>query len=77
VRADLRELPFAEVREPLVELARDGELEDAVSEKLEPLIGRRAVGRPRRVREDVLQPLGRKLLDQTLERGGLDATGAR
>jgi len=66
VGADLRELPFGEVRVALVELARDGELEDAVAEELEPLVGGRSVRRPGRVREDMLQALGRKLVDEPL-----------
>ena len=74
MRPDLRELALAEVGVPLVELARDGELQDAVAEELEPLIGRRAVRRPRCVREDVLQALGRELVDQSVEAG---VTGAR
>ena len=52
----------------LVELARDGELEHAVAQELEPLVRRGTVGRPRRVREDLLQPLGGQLVDQALER---------
>ena len=74
MRPDLRELSFAEVGVSLVELPRNRELEDAVPEKLEPLVGRRAVRRPRRVREDVLQALGRELVDQSVEAG---VTGAR
>jgi hypothetical protein len=38
VRANLRELTLGEVGIPLVELPRDGELEDAVAEELQPLI---------------------------------------
>ena len=77
VRADLRQLTLGEVRVALVELPRDRELEDAVAEELEPLVRRRAVGRPRRVREDVLQPLGRELVDQRRARGLSALTGAR
>jgi len=66
VGADLRELALGEVRVALVELAGDGELEDAVAEELEPLVRRRPVGRPRGVREDVLQPVGRELVDEPL-----------
>ena len=74
MRPDLRELALAEVGVPLVELPCDRQLEDAVPEELEPLVGRRAVRRPRRVREDVLQALGRELVDQSVEAG---VTGAR
>jgi hypothetical protein len=74
VRPDLRELALAEVGVPLVKLPGNRELEDAVSEKLEPLVRRRAIRRPRRVREDVLQALGRELVDQSVEAG---VTGAR
>ena len=48
----------------LVELIM--ELEDAVAEELEPLVGGRSVRRPGRVREDMLQALGRKLVDEPL-----------
>ena len=74
MRPDLRELAFAEIGVPLVELPRNRELEDAVPEELEPLVGRRAVRRPRRMREDVLQALGREFEDQRVEAG---VTGAR
>jgi len=74
MRPDLRELTLVEVGVPLVELPRDRELQDAVPEELEPLVGRRAVRRPRRMREDVLQALGRELVDQSVEAG---VTGAR
>jgi len=66
VRADLRELPLREVRVALVELTGDRELEDAVAQELQTLVRRGPVGRPGRVREDVLQALGRELVDQTL-----------
>ena len=61
----------------LVELIM--ELEDAVAEKLEPLVRRGAVGRPRGVRENRREPLGRQRLDQPLELGAspAPATGAR
>ena len=74
MRPDLREMALVEVGVPLVELPRDRQLEDTVPEELEPLVGRRAVRRPRRVREDVLQALGRELVDQSVEAG---VTGAR
>jgi len=74
MRPDLRELSFSEVRKTLEQLARDGELEDAVAQKLEPFVRRPAVGRPGRVRENVLQALGREVGDQFLE---ACVTGAR
>ena len=46
-----------EVRVALVERPRDRELEHAVAEELEPLVGRRAVGRPGGVRVDLLAPV--------------------
>jgi hypothetical protein len=46
VRADLREAAFRELGVPVVQLVRDRELEDAVAEELEPLVRRRALGRP-------------------------------
>jgi hypothetical protein len=64
VRARLGQLPFGEVGMPLVERVRDGELEDAVAEELEPLVRGAALARPRRVREDGLRQLGRELVDQ-------------
>jgi hypothetical protein len=45
----------------------DGQLEDAVAEELEPLVGGATVARPRRVREDVLRQLRRELVDQLRE----------
>jgi triphosphoribosyl-dephospho-CoA synthetase len=80
VRADLRQPPFGEVGEPLVQRPGDGELEDAVAEELEPLVGIAAVGRPRRVRERVVETLRRELLDEGSEPGAVArrfaATGA-
>src|SRR5436190_16131592 len=64
VRADLREPSLAEVRVALVQFARDRELEDAVPEELEPLVRRRAVGRPGRVRVDLLCPRVGQPFDQ-------------
>ena len=60
--------PSREVRIPLVQLPRDGELEHAVAQELEALVRRGTVGRPRRVGEDLLQPLGGQVVDQALER---------
>jgi hypothetical protein len=50
-----------------VERVGDGELEDAVAEELEPLVGGATVARPRGVREDVLGQLRRELVDQLRE----------
>ena len=67
VRADLRELALGEVRIPLVELPGDRQLEDAVAQELEPLVGRGSVGSPGGVREDVLEPVRRQRVDQPFE----------
>jgi hypothetical protein len=69
VRPDLREPPLREVGEAVVERARDRELEDAVAEELEALVGGGAVGRPGRVCEDVLDPIDRQLVDQPPQLG--------
>jgi hypothetical protein len=49
------------------ERVRDGELEDAVTEELEPLVRGATVARPRRVREDGLRQLRRERVDQLRE----------
>src|SRR5439155_14480492 len=81
VRPDLREPALGEVREAVVELARNRQLEDAVAEELEPLVRRGAVRRPRGMGEDVLQALPRQRRDQPLELAVgpslIAATGAR
>jgi hypothetical protein len=64
VRADLRQPALREIWVPVVQRAGDRELEDAVPEELEPFVRRRAVGRPRAVGEDVLQPPVRQLRDE-------------
>jgi hypothetical protein len=69
VRADLREPALGRVRVAVVQLLRDRELEDAVAEELEPLVRGSAVGRPRRMGEDVLDPLARQRVDQAAEVG--------
>jgi hypothetical protein len=81
VRPDLREPALRQVREPLVERTGDGELEDAVAQELEPLVGVAPYARPGRVGERVVETLLRKLLDQGREpgavaRGCAAATGA-
>jgi hypothetical protein len=55
--------------------AGDGEVENGVAEELEPLVRGRTVRRPVRVREDELDPLRRKRVDQT--RQLLRPTGRR
>jgi hypothetical protein len=60
-------LPLGEVWVAIVELPRDRELEHAVAQKLEALVGRSAVGGPRGMGEDVLEPLGGQLVDQGLQ----------
>ena len=80
MRADLRQPSFLKVGKALVQLACDRELQDAVPEKLQPLVRGRPVGSPRRMRECVLRPLGGQLVDQPRETAGLGvlslATGA-
>jgi hypothetical protein len=68
VGADAAELPLAQVGVALVQGGRDREPEDAVAEELEPLVGRLAIGRGRRVREGLAGPLGVELLDQLAKR---------
>jgi hypothetical protein len=48
---------------------RDRELEDAVAEELEPLVGGATVARPRRMGEDVLRQIRRERVDQLREVG--------
>jgi hypothetical protein len=52
-----------------VQRVRDGELEDAVPEELEPLVGGATLARPRRVGEDGLRQLRRERVDQLCEVG--------
>jgi hypothetical protein len=73
VGADLREPSLAEIRIALVQLARDRELEDAVAQELQPLVGRGPLARPGRVRVDLLRPLVGQLLDQLCELGDVPA----
>jgi len=69
-----------QIRKALVERTGDRELQNAVPEKLQPLVGGRPVGSPRRVRERVVRPLGGQLVDQPLKTAELGvlslATGA-
>jgi hypothetical protein len=48
---------------------RDGELEDAVAEELEPLVRGATLARPRGVGEDGLRQLRREPVDQLREVG--------
>ena len=52
-----------------VESVRDGQLEDAVAEKLEPLVRGATLARPRRMGEDGLRQLRRERVDQLREVG--------
>jgi hypothetical protein len=67
VRADLCEPTLGSIGEAVEDRARDGELEDAVAQELEPFVRRAALVRPRRVREDLLEARARKLRDETAE----------
>jgi hypothetical protein len=81
VRADLRQPALRQLRIAVVERAGDRQLEDAVAEELEPLVRGRPIGRPRRMRERVVDPLRGQLLDQPYESASVAgrrlATGAR
>jgi hypothetical protein len=52
-----------------VERVRDSQLEDAVTEELQPLVRVGALASPRRVREDGLRQLRRERVDQLREVG--------
>jgi hypothetical protein len=52
-----------------VQGVRNGQLEDAVTEELEPLVRSGALASPRRVREDGLRQLRRERVDQLREVG--------
>ena len=65
--ADLREPPLGRVREAVEDGSRDRQLEHAVAEELEPLVGGRPILGPGGVREDLLEPGGWQLGDQTPE----------
>jgi hypothetical protein len=67
MRTDLREAALGRLAEPVEDGARDRELEDAVAQELEPLIGVGAIVRPGRVLEDLPEAFGRKLGDQPSE----------
>jgi hypothetical protein len=69
VGPDLGETPLRGGTETVEDSACDRELEDAVAEELEALVRCRAIVRPRRMSEDVLEPVGRELVDQAAELG--------
>ena len=54
---------------PRVQRMRDGKLEHAVAEELEPLVRLATLARPRGVGEDVLRQLRRERVDQLREVG--------
>jgi len=66
---DLGETPLRGRAETIEDSARDRELEDAVAEELEALVRCRAVVGPRSMREYLLEPVGRQLVDQAAELG--------
>jgi hypothetical protein len=67
VRADLREPALGGVAEAVEDGTRDRQLEDAVAEELEALVGQGPVVGPRRVGEDLLETGVRQLRDQAAE----------
>ena len=69
MRANLGELPLGEVGMAHVERVRDGKLENAIAEELEPLVRLATLARPGRVGEDVLRQLRPEPVDQLREVG--------
>jgi hypothetical protein len=67
VGTDLRETALRSRAEAVEYRARDRQLEDAVAEELQPLVRLGAVLGPRRMREDLLEPVGRQFRDQATE----------
>ena len=67
MRPDLGQPTFRSVWKAIEHRPRDRELEHAVAEELEPLVRLRAILRPRRVRENLPEQSGRKLVDQAAE----------
>jgi hypothetical protein len=65
--ADLGQSTFRGVWKTIEHRPCDRELEHAVAEELEALVRLRAVFRPRRVREDLLEASDGKLVDQAAE----------
>jgi hypothetical protein len=81
VSSDLRESSLGCIRKTVVQRSRNRELEHGVAEELEPLVGGCSIGRPGRMREDVIAPLGGKGVDKARQRAPLPraiaVTGAR
>jgi hypothetical protein len=78
MRTSLRKLALTVVRVALVQGARNGELEDAVPQELQSLVGVGALLGPRGMREDPAEPVGRKSRDQAAEVGAAaPVTGGR
>jgi hypothetical protein len=73
VRTDLGQPALGCIPETIEDRAGDRQLEDAVAEKLEALVGGGTVVCPRRVSEDLREPVCGKLVDQAAElrRSGL------
>jgi hypothetical protein len=67
MRTDLREAALGRGLEAIEHRTCDGELEDAVAQELEPLVGLRAILGPRRVGENLLEAALRQLPDQATE----------
>ena len=67
MRADLRKPPLGGLAEAVVHGSRDRELEHAVAEELEPLVGRGTIVRPGGVREDLLEAGLGKRVDETAQ----------
>ena len=67
MRSDLREATLRGCAEAVEHRSRDREFENAVAQKLEPLVGLGTVLRPRRVREHLRKPFGRQLGDEAAE----------
>jgi hypothetical protein len=76
VGADLREAALGQIRVAVEQCPRDGQLEDAVPEKLEPLVRIGPIGRPRRMRERRIEQRIRQAGDQRPESGGIPDLGA-
>jgi hypothetical protein len=70
VGPDLRQAALRRLPEAVEDGPRDRELENAVAQELEALVGGGPVVRPGRVREDLLETRSRKLGDQAAELRG-------
>ena len=74
MRADLREPTLGGRAEAVEDSPRDRQLEDAVTQELEPLVGVGTILRPGGVREYVRLPVVRQLRDQSAELGRPDVS---